>query len=168
MKKLMAILICLSLVLLMSGTVSAVPRELLINGGFEEYSLIPEDPVPGWRWNPDQMGITGDTWYEREKSCIIYWDGGTSQEVEVIPGESYVAQGAALIPSGGDPVNWGTYIAVDWLKADGTKISGENWSLDPKDYPRDIWHLYNSGDLTAPVEAAMARIGFGTWAQMQE
>ena len=151
MKKIM---IMLAFLMIVSGTASAA--QLLTNPGFEAGN------TSGWTKGYGDIFAVDANPREGNFGARNFWDGSMSQEAVVAPGGSYTISGSAFIPSGGDAGGWGSYIALDWLNASHTKISSA-WSAGPDADARDTWHDYASGNLTAPSNAAYAKVSFGLW-----
>ena len=165
MGKLIAVLSLV--VLLIPGVANA---NLLVNGSFE--TSVDGDNTYGWSstapdaWNPiNQAGVLDNpqsgSWNLRN-----FNDGGMKQEVVVTPGQAYRLTGYAWVPSGSVATAWGSYIQLKFLTSTGGTVTGPTGSktIDMKAKTRDQYNLGDTGEMVAPVNAAKARIMFGTYA----
>lgn len=151
MKKIM---IMLAFLMVVSGTASAA--QLLTNPGFEAGDLS------GWTKSYGDITPTEANIREGNYAARCWWDGNLNQRVPIIPGTAYTLTASAYIPSGGVG-SWGSYVGLDWLRADGTKIEGTGWSYAPQNDTRGVWHDYSSGAQIAPVNAYYGAATLGTW-----
>ncbi len=161
MGKLIAV-VCLS-VLLIPGVASA---NLLVNGDFEV--AVDGDHGYGWStstpdgWNANNLAAMQDNPQSGAWSMHNFNDGGMKQEVDITGGESYRLTGYAWVPSGSVETAWGSYIAVKFLRANGTTALSK--TVDMKALTRNQYNLGDTGVLAAPTDAVKARIMFGTYA----
>ena len=157
-----------------AGAMFIVPRvsaqNLVQNPGFETGNFGPSWSQASPGWNPGNWAITPANPHSGLGSAQNFFDGGTFQVVGgIVAGQTYNFSAFHWLDSGGDlnpngtANGWGSFVQMRWLTSTGGLLGDNVFDTDVDGMARDQWNQTAVNGLLAPVNAAQARILFGTF-----